>query len=158
MMSGGSSALALLVPAPAASPFAHWQASRFGLADLQATTTAGAAQSDPDGDGVANLLEYAFGMNPFVSSREGLPKLEWEDDNGIRKLVFRYRRLLGNHGLSYVAETSYTLEPWINAASVWTGEEEVLANQDGITETITRRKPIADSEKGEFFRVKVTEP
>jgi hypothetical protein len=60
--------------------------------------------------------------------------------------------------LSYVAETSYTLEPWINAASVWTGEEEVLANQDGITETITRRKPIADSEKGEFFRVKVTEP
>lgn len=158
MMSGGSSALALLVPAPEASPFAHWQASRFGLADLQLANAAGAAQSDPDGDGVVNLLEYAFGMNPFVSSREGLPKLEWENDNGSRKLVFRYRRLLGNHGLSYVAETSHTLEPWINAASVWTGEEEVLANPDGISETITRRKPMADPQHAEFFRMKVTEP
>jgi hypothetical protein len=158
LMSGGSSALSLLVPAPAGSPFAHWQASRFILADLQTTTTAGAAQSDPDGDGVTNLLEFAFGMNPFVSSREGLPKLDWEDDNGSRKIVFRYRRLLGNHGLSYVAETSHTLEPWIDATSVWTGEEEVLTNPDGITETITRRKPMADPEHAEFFRMKVTEP
>jgi hypothetical protein len=41
---------------------------------------------------------------------------------------------------------------------VWTGEEEVLANPDGISETITRRKPMADPQHTEFFRMKVTEP
>ena len=158
LMNRGANALALHVPSSTASPLAHWQASRFVLADLQTMSTAGAAQSDPDGDGVVNLLEFAFVMDPFVSSQEGLPKLDWETVNGTRRVIFRYRRLKENHGLEYMVERSHTLQPWTNAASIWTGEEETVNNPDGITETITRRKPMADLEKGEFFRVKVTEP
>lgn len=33
-----------------------------------------ARTADPDQDGVSNLIEYALGMNPSVSDREGLPQ------------------------------------------------------------------------------------
>ena len=54
------------------SPYTVWQTNRFTEADMAAGGIAGDAD-DPDGDGVANLLEYALGLNPMVYDTAGLP-------------------------------------------------------------------------------------
>ncbi len=44
-------------------PFGQWQADHFG-ASAQRRMTAG-EEADPDGDGMRNLIEYAFGRDPL---------------------------------------------------------------------------------------------
>lgn len=151
----GSNAIGLRIPSPTASPFARWQANQFDLTKLN-NPSIGPALADPDGDGIENLLEFAFGLDPEVSARQGLPSITIESGSSGRDVVFRYRRLLGTHGLSYDLEHAPALTPW-QAATGWTGAEETVANPDGITETVTRRLPYEAQSKN-FYRVKVTEP
>jgi len=54
------------------SPFQGWQATYFTPGE---TAGIGAPASDPDGDGIANLLEYAINLHPRQPSPLGLPTL-----------------------------------------------------------------------------------
>lgn len=79
---------------------------------------------DPDGDGLANLLEFAFGTDPTVSSpgpltfsegvvtSPGQPVLTKE--SGIFQAVFARRRNHEAQGLTYTVQFSTDLSPeWI---------------------------------------------
>ncbi|MCF7732959.1 MAG: CotH kinase family protein, partial [Akkermansiaceae bacterium] len=157
LLGTGLQATGLRLPAPGASAFARWQASRFDLAGLGEPAQGGPA-GDPDADGLTNLLEFAFGLNPWVPARVGLPGLTVEAVDGARQLVFRHRRLMGDHGLSYRIERSTRLDQWEETTGFWLPLEETQPNSDGITESVTLRHPLtADSPAG-FFRLKVTEP
>ena len=142
---------------PAGAGFDRWQALRFTLAQIEDNAT-GSSSGDIDRDGVPNLLEYAFGMDPQVANRTGLPTSGIETFSGTPHLVFRYRRLLGNHGLDYHEEISSTLSSWSDAASAWTGNEESTPNPDGITETVTRRLPIPSEPSRRMVRLRVEDP
>lgn len=67
---------ALLAPAPGAvvvltdTPFQLWRGARHGSA---ANSPAGQPSADPDGNGLANLLEYALGASPSPASSVSLP-------------------------------------------------------------------------------------
>lgn len=62
-ISTGSDAAWLdLIVLPLSTPFQKWQRQNF-TADPSGLST-GAGQSDPDADGLSNLLEYATGSNP----------------------------------------------------------------------------------------------
>jgi len=56
--------LALLPPAARATTFSQWKSATFSAQEL-ADPLIGADMADPDGDGFGNLLEYAFGCDPF---------------------------------------------------------------------------------------------
>ncbi len=142
---------------PAGGGFDRWQALHFSLAQI-GDDAVGGPTGDPDLDGVENLLECAFGMDPFLASRDGLPDGRLEDFNGAPHLVFRYRRLLGTHGLIYSEQISDTLGGWSEASPAWNGSEERAPNSDGLTETITRRLPILPGEPRRFLRLSVGEP
>lgn len=64
------------------------------------------ADGDPDRDGVANFLEYAFGMDPLVADRSGLPKVV-PRENGV-DFVFENARA----GVSYEVLLSTDLADW----------------------------------------------
>ena len=51
-------------------PLESWRLSRFGSAANRGTS---ADTADPDGDGVPNLLEYAFGLDPLSAASRSLP-------------------------------------------------------------------------------------
>ncbi|MBK8478496.1 MAG: hypothetical protein IPL39_20075 [Opitutaceae bacterium] len=51
---------------------ADWKALHFGVETDPALI---GDSADPDGDGIANLLEYAFGLEPLSPSRTGLPSM-----------------------------------------------------------------------------------
>lgn len=139
---------------PADNGFARWQALRFPLSEIDDALNGPAG--DPDLDGVENLLEYAFGMDHTVASREGLPTGQIEDFNGSPHLVFRYRRLLGSHGLTYAEELSGGLDGWTDATASWAPGGSAAPNPDGLTETVTRRLPVQPGRR--FVRLRVEQP
>jgi hypothetical protein len=142
---------------PAGDGFERWQALRFSLAQIE-DEALGGSSADPDLDGVENLLEYAFGMDPFLASRAGLPDGRLEEFNGSPHLVFRYRRLLGPHDLTYSEQISGTLGGWSDATPFWTGTEESVPNPDDLTETVTRRLPVLPGQPRRFLRLGVGQP
>lgn len=62
---------------------------------------------DPDGDGIVNLLEYAFGLDPTRNSAGLLPRPERVGGN----LVVSFTQPEGVSGITYGAEWSSTLMP-----------------------------------------------
>lgn len=83
----------------AVGTFAKWQATWFDAAELDDPDICGPS-ADADADGLANLLEYAFGTNPRNggtaphSEGLGLPAFSLTEDGGTiyQTLVFPRRR------------------------------------------------------------------
>jgi hypothetical protein len=156
-LTNGIEPVGIIMPASGAGGFAHWQARIFTLAEIN-DPTVGAGTGDPDFDGTNNLLEYAFGMNPLVNSRDGLPAAGVEIFEGSPHLVFRYRRLAADPALNYLEQISDDAQLWQDAAGTWTGTAETTPNPDGITETVTRRLQIDSGSQRKFLRVRVRTP
>jgi hypothetical protein len=75
----------------------------------------GSGDSDHDGDGVSNLMEYAFGMNPRNSSDASLlPRPELADG----RLRLRYSQSPGVVGITYGAEWTSDLVNWYPCTEV----------------------------------------
>ena len=83
-----------------ADPYDTW-ASSFGLDPA----TDGAPTADPDGDGIQNLLEQAFGGDPNANNINILPVSEILEDNGQSYLQISYRKPELDNGLTYTVET-----------------------------------------------------
>ncbi|WP_309385248.1 S8 family serine peptidase [Cerasicoccus frondis] len=99
---------------------------------------------DADEDGVSDLINYATGTYSSTQSRENLPSVG--SDNGLRTLLYTYRRLEGSGagssvagytiaGITYTVWLSDDMTNWETGESVLE-EIEALSNGDG-TESIT---------------------
>lgn len=97
-----------------------------------------ADNADPDGDGVANLLEYAFGMNPQRADADSLPLGKLAD--GF--LETRITEPDGSGGLVYSGETSSDLVHWVPLGDSGKGIEHRF------------RQPLAGADAG-FLRIRV---
>ncbi|HWI59019.1 MAG TPA: hypothetical protein VNZ22_17470, partial [Bacillota bacterium] len=97
------------------SPWHAWQFAQFGPGYPGSALTADAA--DPDGDGVANLLEYAFGMNPNSASRSALPAASMIATNDNNYLAVRFSRRLPPSELTYTVQTSTDLVGWTDGVA-----------------------------------------
>jgi hypothetical protein len=95
---GGGSTLAVL------TPIEMWRQTHFGS---PANAGNGADTFDFAHDGVANLLKYAFGLNP---TRVGIAQLPQPRLAG-GSLVISFTEPLGMSGITYGAEWSTTLLP-----------------------------------------------
>ncbi|MCU0792312.1 MAG: autotransporter-associated beta strand repeat-containing protein [Opitutaceae bacterium] len=92
------------------TPRQSWQLAHFGHVDGLAES---ADSADPDGDGVPNLLEYAFGQNPLDPASARLPAIVLADagDGTETALVCDFTPPAGVSGIRYAAEWSATLAP-----------------------------------------------
>lgn len=107
---------------------------------------------DPDGDGIPNFLEYAFGGHPMVpNSANGRPSfvtLPNPENPALMDVHISYRRFVDE--LDYIAEYSHSL-----THGVWTpvgGEEwyDEVTSLHGRTLTLPADAPKA------FFRMRVS--
>ena len=62
--------------------------------------------TDPDGDGLANLLEFAFGLDPRAGDASSVPQWQWTSAYGYAS----FTQPVGITGITYGAEWSTTLE------------------------------------------------
>lgn len=85
------------------SALQSWRQTYFGSPD---NTGNGADTFDFDRDGLTNLVEYAFGLDPTAASSAQLPQPQWVGG----KLGFRFTQPAGVSGVTYGAEWSTTLQ------------------------------------------------
>lgn len=100
----------------ALSPLQTWRFTHFGVTE---STGPGANNADPDKDGLENLVEYAFGLNPNVSGTAGFPAWQRDDDN----YILTFTRPANATDITYVAEYSENLGPgsWTPVANTGAG-------------------------------------
>ena len=81
-----------------------WETARYGGAHY----TAYYPNSDPDGDGIENLLEYALDLDPLVASTAGLPVVGSSGGN----LTLTYRRVRADVIYTVQTTTDLATVPW----------------------------------------------
>jgi len=92
------------------SPFSAWRAEHFG-ADAENDLVSG-ADADPDGDGVVNLLEFAFALNPHAASRTSLPRGVLWDIAGNSHFAVEFARPPEPTGLVYLTRVTDDFQQW----------------------------------------------
>lgn len=142
----GTSNVEASASATAARTFGEWRHAWFP-ADSQSLDQFG--QQDPDGDGVSNLLEYAFGLNPTATDADAARALPHAPAaNGRGGIAFRRRTNATD--LGYQVETSTDLFQWEDGAPR-------LAESTGESADTTTLVETADSAptSHRFYRIRV---
>jgi hypothetical protein len=144
----GAAGVISVTTGTAATPYDTWlDLYAFGVGDD--TTPSG----DPDGDGMSNDQEFAFGLNPTDGTSVNPISVQLDKASG----TFKYTRYASS-GLIYSIETSTTLAGWTVDAGATAGQLEgpvdSLGNQE-VTVTITGA-PLEDPKL--FVRVNAEEP
>jgi hypothetical protein len=91
------------------TPFQNWQAAEFG-ANANTLAISGAT-ANPAGDGVCNLLKYAFAENPLMANAVDVPMVSASNGN----LILSYRRNDTATDLTYTVQQSSDLVNWTAA-------------------------------------------
>jgi len=130
--------------------YASWRTSRFP-GEMSEQELVSGPSADPDGDGVPNLLEYAFAGDPLASDRSVLPAGEVLTVNGQKYLALTYRQSLSAPDVTYHVESSSDLVSWAPAAT-----ETVTSIENDDHELITVRKTeTLGSSPRKFLRIRV---
>lgn len=98
----------------------------------------GAWYSDPDGDGLLNLMEYAMGWNPHVA--DGHADIDIRGPWAVRgdmsgAAVIRYQRRISAQDLDFQLQASRDMHTWAPADAYVTGTT-VTDDGNGVTETV----------------------
>jgi sugar lactone lactonase YvrE len=133
-----------LVPANG-SPFEIWQIASFG-SDAGNPAISGASAC-PAGDGVPNLLKYAFGKNPYNNTpRCSMPAMSLDAGS----LGLTYTKVLAATDLDYIVEWSTDLLVWRSD-----GVTEQTLDGDAATREILATVPAAPP-GAKFIRMNIT--
>jgi surface-anchored protein len=153
----------------AVGPFAQWQAEHFTAAELDDGLICG-SDADPDGDGLKNLTEFAFGFDPKDGMRNpaaqglGLPVFSIVQQGGIYRETITYpRRKAGEQfaPLNYVSQFSTNPALGWSTSSITETTEEFTgdsASLNEVWEKVTASRPVGTSlPPGGFARIKLEE-
>ena len=121
----------------------NWREQHFGTF---ANTGPGADLSDPDGDGLVNLLEFATGGHPH----EITPPVGTLEKVGAG-LEFTYSR-----PVAVLTELNYRLEASVTLSGIWNSQNITSAVQsaDGVTQVVKATSPAGIGRR--FVRLRVT--
>ena len=134
-------------PEPSSNSYAAWSALYFTPEQLEDEAISRAA--DASGDGIANLIKYALGLDPTINSRASLPSIVVDRD----AFTIEFQRLQKAVDLTLSVEVSTDLSTWLTTTS----EVSSTDNGDG-TESVTFRSDLPISEEPcQFMRVRVTQ-
>ena len=142
-------------------PIDVWRVAHFG-ANANVPAIAGDL-ADPDHDGIANVAEYALGLDPLTSGAVTNPT--FGSANGYLTLTFT--RPLSATDVSYIVQVSGDLATW-NDGSLYTAAGNVPTNTfttelsrtaSGGNETIVvRDNTLMSAATQHFLRLKFTRP
>jgi len=133
-------------------PQEAWTLAHFNAAQLANANVSGPS-GDADGDGMANLLKYAFDINPLQSDGTGGPVLSFYTEGGRNYMALTYRRN------SMVTDLIYDVQvtPAISLANWATVSvpEEVMGQDASTGDLFIRRSIDITGMPEEFMRLNV---
>ena len=147
----------------------NWRYGNFGTAS---NTGNAADMATPSGDGIPNLLKFAFGMNPLLASTAGLPTSGVQSFSGQKYVTFTFKRALaatdvtcnvdisGNLAGSWNQGSSYSPANGDVLSNAYTTQVSRTNNGDGVTETIVVRDnvPLTSANPFRCMHLRVTRP
>ena len=111
--------------------------------------------SDPTGDGIDNLLKYAFNLNPFGNAVAGLPQSgAMAPGDGHDYLTISYIQRDNATDISYVVQVSSDLVNW-TAGPTYTLTVSSVSNGDGTSTVTVRDLTPMSAASPRFIRVEV---
>lgn len=146
---GASAWLDVALPVMPASQFPGTHAEQFfGSEQLRDPTVSG-PMADPDGDGIPNLLEYAFGGNPRLREASALilPQFTLLHDRGI----LHFHKPAAPSGFYHVVEYSTDLGNWQPVRGM---SSNPLSTPSGM-EAVSYQVPFAPPASDLLLRVRV---
>lgn len=139
------------VAAPSAG-FVAWQETFFSDEELENSDDA-KPKSDPDGDGLANLLEYALGSDPRAGTRHASVQRGIFSEEGKDYLTLTVTRARQLDDVSLGVDLSSDLKTWTKGGAILIASED--ASEGRVTETFRDVEPIA-SGVSRFLRLTVS--
>lgn len=133
---------------PPSGGYDGWVAVNFDAGE-QADPAISGTEADPDGDGIANLLEYALAGNPNVASRDILPTVNLDTVSGYLTLTFV--RPDDTDDVDYIVESSTTLAGWSTDAVLI----DSTPVSGGTQETYRAPSPMTEQERS-FLRLRIS--
>lgn len=113
--------------------FARWQSYFFSPTEIAAGIAAD--DQDANGDGVANLVEYALGLDPRAND-DGTPPLVTRTTGTVAALQIAFDRDAAKTDLNYLVESSQDLSLWTTVAQSIAGSLMAAASGAGsVVET-----------------------
>ena len=139
---------------PSDDAYGAW-ASGFGLEDDDALPDAD-TENGGVGDGYANLLEFALGMNPTLVDPRSRESIDTEEDGGSTYFVYGYERRVDHLELGL----SYTLieTPDLVTPSLGSPHDVVIGDPVDGFETVTTRYQMSDPSKFIQLEVQLNTP
>ncbi len=120
---GGQSALVKIgVPTTNLPSYGDWALAAFTNSENRGRNF------DPDGDGIPNLLEYAYGTDPLDSLSSDLPEMRILEEEGVRTLALEFNQITSESDVEYIVEFSSDLTNWIistNSVSLETRGDQI---------------------------------
>jgi hypothetical protein len=125
-------------------PYENWRARYFTAAELADASISGDG-ADPDADGIPNLVEFAFNLNPRAASHPGLPRAFLQNISGQDYLHVQYIQRGEPAGVQYLLQTSPDLLSW-NTSPASFSQVSASDNGDGTSlVTLRSQSPAADT-------------
>lgn len=106
-------------------PIVQWREANFG--GNMATASIAGDNANPAGDGIPNLLKYAFGLDPTMSESSGLPVVT--ATSGYLQVSFNV--LNADTDISYIVETSNDDFHWLEGTT-YSASGNIVDNGDTI--------------------------
>ena len=111
---------------------------------------------DPDGDGLSNVVEFAFGTHPMQSQSRALPANRTHSEGGMEYPAVTFIRRKSLNGANIVVEAFTGIPFGAPAGTTQVGQPEDLG--DGTERVMIRSQtPLRDTQRY-FFRTRVQVP
>lgn len=140
---------------PSVATYDAWKNNlgNFHQNEIDAGEAVTGPNSDPNRDGVSNLVCYALGLEPTLPAGDGLPRLRARPDGKMEMSVIRRTN---DPSISVVLETTTDLEQgtWAGAESILTAQTPIQMG-DGFEKTVYLTALPASDLRRHFFRLRV---
>jgi hypothetical protein len=134
------------------APIDAWRFSKFTAAELADSSLSGDL-ADFEKDGIVNLFEYAFGLEPKIPDASGLPEVLIQPGGA---LAITYTHVKSAVDITCTVEVSNDLATWYSGPAY---TAVVSTTDHGATESVKVGSLLAPDPSGrQFMRVRITRP
>jgi hypothetical protein len=134
------------------SPADSWRTQFFGTTNNSGPT---ADTSSYAGDGIANLVKYALGMNPTVPATNGLPEMKVTNN----KLSLTFNRQKSATDIVYEVQAAGDLFGFSNATVLWSSASNAYGGGTNSSQTVTVEDTASTATTNRrFMRLQISRP